>query len=296
MLFRSAHGYAKAEGKPMLALLHGTIGIQHAAMSIYQAYHDRTPVVMLAGNDPDFIEAHTAHDMAGMVRSYTKWDAQSKTLEESLRDIQRAYNEAITPPMGPTLVVLDSEIQKDNAGNLQLPTYVPPKFVTANPTQVREIAKGLVEAQNPRIAVGRMRTPEGVKRAVELAELVAACTTTAATNGPMSFPQRHPLCGPGASTEYDYTLGLEAAGAQASITGPVVAKIAGPRDPLGIGFGGLGGAAAGGGGGRAGRGGGRGGNAAAPAIEADAEASLPLIRSEERRVGKECRSRWSPYH
>ena len=23
---------------------------------------------------------------------------------------------------------------------------------------------------------------------------------------------------------------------------------------------------------------------------------LPLVRSEERRVGKECRSRWSPYH
>ena len=27
------------------------------------------------------------------------------------------------------------------------------------------------------------------------------------------------------------------------------------------------------------------------------EAKLPvLVRSEERRVGKECRSRWSPYH
>ena len=23
---------------------------------------------------------------------------------------------------------------------------------------------------------------------------------------------------------------------------------------------------------------------------------LPYVRSEERRVGKECRSRWSPYH
>jgi len=23
---------------------------------------------------------------------------------------------------------------------------------------------------------------------------------------------------------------------------------------------------------------------------------LPILRSEERRVGKECRSRWSPYH
>jgi len=180
--------------------------------------------------------------------------------------------------MGPTLVVLDSEIQKDNAVSATIPTYAPPKFVTADATRVREIAKGLVEAQNPRIAVGRLRTPEGVKRAVELAELVGASTSTTATNGPMSFPQRHPLCGPGASTDYDYTLGLEAPGAQASITGPVVATIAGPRDPLGIGFGGLGGNA---GGGRAGRGGR--GNAAAPAIEADAEASLPLIIDEVKR-------------
>ena len=100
-----AHGYAKAEGKPMLAVLHGTIGIQHAAMSIYQAYYDKVPVLMIAGNDPDFIPAHTAHDMAGMVRSYTKWDAEPKTLDEALVAIQRAYNEAITPPMAPATVL-----------------------------------------------------------------------------------------------------------------------------------------------------------------------------------------------
>ena len=29
---------------------------------------------------------------------------------------------------------------------------------------------------------------------------------------------------------------------------------------------------------------------------AEAEAADELLRSEERRVGKECRSRWSPYH
>src|ERR1051325_2857627 len=74
-----AHGYGKATGKPMCALLHGTIGVQHAAMSIYQAYYDRTPVLMIAGRDLGFIAAHTAHDMAGMVRSFTKWDAQPKT-------------------------------------------------------------------------------------------------------------------------------------------------------------------------------------------------------------------------
>src|SRR5208283_447169 len=102
-----------------------------------------------------------------------------------------------------------------------------------------EIAKALVEAQNPRIAVGRLRTPQGVMLAVQLAELVGACTSTAATNGPMSFPQRHPLCGPGADTAYDYTLGLETAGAQASITGPALAKIVPARDTTDIGFGGI---------------------------------------------------------
>src|SRR2546426_1287321 len=30
--------------------------------------------------------------------------------------------------------------------------------------------------------------------------------------------------------------------------------------------------------------------------QARIENALPIVRSEERRVGKECRSRWSPYH
>ena len=31
-------------------------------------------------------------------------------------------------------------------------------------------------------------------------------------------------------------------------------------------------------------------------LEADIRSSQKIKRSEERRVGKECRSRWSPYH
>jgi acetolactate synthase I/II/III large subunit len=167
------------------------------------------------------------------------------------------------------MVVLSSDLQKDNAPNTRIPAYHPPQFTTIDATHVREIAKGLVAAQNPRIAVGRLRTPEGVKRAVELAELVGACTSTTATTGPMSFPQRHPLCGPGADTNYDYTLGLEVAGAQAAIIGPNLAKVAAERDKDDIGFGGING------GGRGGRGGR--GAPSAPPIPADAEASLPLI-------------------
>src|SRR5437763_14388088 len=100
------------------------------------------------------------------------------------------------------------------------------------------MTKVLLDAQNPIIADGRLRTPQVVKQAVELAELVGASTSTSATNGPMSFPQRHPLCGPGANTSYDYTLGLESAGAQASITGPGLASLL-SRDTANIGFGGI---------------------------------------------------------
>src|SRR6185436_20012326 len=258
-----AHGYGKATGLPMAALLHGTIGVQHAAMSIYQAYYDRTPALLIAGRDLGFIAAHTAHDMAGMVRSFTKWDAQPKTLDESLVAIQRAYNEAITPPCAPTLVVLDIELQKEEAKTMKVPAYQGPRITGIEAAQVKEIAKGLVDAQNPRIAVGRLRTPQGIKQAVELAELVGASTSTSATGGPMSFPQRHPLCGPGANTAYDYTLGLEAGGAQASITGPGLATLL-SRDPTNIGFGGIapnagGRGGGGGGGGRGGRGGAAGG-------------------------------------
>jgi thiamine pyrophosphate-dependent acetolactate synthase large subunit-like protein len=180
--------------------------------------------------------------------------------------------------MAPTLVVLSSEVQKEDVPNLRIPAYKPPTFVTVDATRAREIAKALLDAQNPRINVGRLRTPEGVKRAVELAELVGASTSTAATNGPMSFPQGHPLCGPGADTNYDYALGLETAGAQASITGPTLAGVAAVRDKDHIDFGGISGAVA-----RGGRGGGRGNANAAPAIEADAEASLALIIEEVKR-------------
>ena len=271
-----AHGYAKAEGKPMLALLHGTIGIQHASMAIYNAYYDRVPVLMIAGNDPLDIPSHTAIDMAGLCRSFTKWDAEPKTVDEALVAIHRAYNEAITPPMAPTLVVMNSELQKMNAPTAKLPLYKPPQFPMIDASQAREIAKALVDAQNPRIAVGRLRTPDGVKLSVELAELVGASTSTKATGGPMSFPQRHPLCGPGADTDYDYTLGLEMGGAQASIIGPDLPTIVAQRDVMKVRFGGLDGT-------RGGEGGGRNSGKTAPPIQADAEASLPMIIEEVKR-------------
>lgn len=268
-----AHGYAKAEGRPMAVLLHGTIGTMHASMAIYQAFHSQTPVIMIVGrSDTYFNREQSANDIAGIVRAFTKWDAQPTTLAESLDAFQEAYRQAITPPCGPTLVVLDTEIQKTEAGDLLVPNYQPPEFPSISTEQARAIAQGLVHASNPRIAVGRLRTPDGIDRAVELAELTGATTRSSAMRNSMSTPQSHPSCGPGANADYDYELGLETAGAEASIKGPHLSTLAG-RDRSNIGFGGVREPVAPMSGPR---------RAAPPGkndITSDAEASLPLIIS-----------------
>jgi thiamine pyrophosphate-dependent acetolactate synthase large subunit-like protein len=232
-----ANGYAKAEGKLMAVLLHGTLGIQHASMAIYQAFYSGTPLVMIAGRDDGFIQAHTANDMAAMVRSYTKWDAQPTSLAGSIEALQEAYAQAMTPPTGPTLVVIDMEFQKEEAVGMALPAMRALDISTIDAATAREIADALLDADNPRIAVGRLRTPEGVRLAVELAELVGACASTFAKVGPMSFPQRHPLCGPGENTNYDFTLGLEAGPADVGLIGPGVNTLFRTRDRTDVGFG-----------------------------------------------------------
>src|SRR5438552_7528015 len=76
-----AEGYFKIEGKPMAVMAHSTVGLQHAAMGIYNAYAGRTPVFIILGNTldaatrrPNFDWLHSAQDAAAIVREITKWD------------------------------------------------------------------------------------------------------------------------------------------------------------------------------------------------------------------------------
>ena len=233
-----AHGYAKSQGHPMAVMLHGTVGLQHAAMAIYQCYHDKTPVLIIVGRDDTFFrQEQTANDIAGLTRAFTKWDSQPESLESALSDIQRAFNEAITPPMGPTVVVVDTHIQKEEASNLVIPNYQSPVFKKISKNQARKIAKDLLDAENPRLHVGRLRTPEGIADAIRLAELTGSSVRTSATGGPMSFPERHPLCGNGGNIDHDYILGLESDGKDTSIQGPTLLSNAANRDLTNIGFG-----------------------------------------------------------
>ena len=47
-----AHGYAKASGTLMAALLHNIVGLQHASMALFNAWCDRAPVLALGATGP----------------------------------------------------------------------------------------------------------------------------------------------------------------------------------------------------------------------------------------------------
>ncbi len=218
-----AHGYAKIEGKPMMVMAHGTVGLQHASMAIYNAYADRVPVYVLLGNIADVayrrsdVEwTHAVQDAAAMVRDYTKWDDAPVTLGHFAESAVRAYKVAMTPPHGPVVVVADAVMQEEaippaDRGRLRIPklsTTTPP---AADAAAVNEVARMLVAAENPLIMTGRAaRTPNGIALLVELAELLQAPVN----DGPqftlrMNFPSRHPLKNAGVVANADLVLALE---------------------------------------------------------------------------------------
>ncbi len=199
-----AHGYFKVEGKPMGVLCHGTVGLQHAAMAIYNAYCDRVPVYILAGNHLDAtmrragVEwAHSVQDAAHMVRDFVKWDDVPASLPHFAESAVRAYKIAMTPPMMPDVLVIDGGLQEDPIRPEIASRLRVPRLTVATPPQgdsgaVAEAARLLVNAENPVIVADRVaRTPAGMALLVELAETLQAPVID--RRGRMNIPTRHPL-------------------------------------------------------------------------------------------------------
>ncbi|MGD1098401.1 MAG: thiamine pyrophosphate-dependent enzyme [Bryobacteraceae bacterium] len=197
-----AHGYSKIEGKPVCVLAHGTVGLQHASMAIYNAYVDRAPVFMVIGNSADAAArrpgvewAHSVQDAAVLVRDFTKWDDAPVSLQHFAESAVRAYKIATTPPTMPVLLVADGDLQESAMRPGERPHI--PKITLASPPQgdsgaVAEAARLLVAAQNPVIVADRCaRTPGGLKLLVELAETLQAPVVN--QYGRMNFPSAHRL-------------------------------------------------------------------------------------------------------
>ena len=224
-----AHGYFKAEGKPMLVAAHGTVGLQHASMALYNAWCDRVPVYVVIGNYNDAAVRrpaewyHGVQDAALLVRDFTKWDDTPWSLTHFAESAVRAYNVAVTPPMAPVVLVLDGILQEQGVDIAKLPAIPKTPVPTApqgDTASVEQAARMLVAAESPVLVVDRLaRTANGMKLLVELAELVGAGVVDQTSR--MNFPTRHPLNqslrAAAAIGDADLLVGLEVADFWASV-------------------------------------------------------------------------------
>jgi len=215
-----AHGYYKIEGKPILCMAHGTVGLQHASMAIYNAYADRVPVYLILGNEQEIafrrsdVEwAHSVQDAAAMVRDYTKWDDSPISLGHFAESAVKAYKVMMTPPYEPVVICANGGLQEEpmpeeDRRTLRIPKLVIPSPPAGDANAVVEAAKMLVAADNPVIVAGRVaRTPNGIPLLVELAETLQAGVLDRKFR--MNFPSRHPLFNTGSVATADVVLGLE---------------------------------------------------------------------------------------
>ncbi len=199
-----AMGYGRATGKPAVALVHNVVGTLHAAMAIYNAYVDRTPVIIMSGTGPMSLKGrrpwidwvHTALVQGNLVRDYVKWDDQPHDPESVPESFIRAYRVAMTEPKGPVYIALDAGWQE---AKLSEPVTIPdiskyavPTGVQGDPTSLRKTAELLANAEAPLIIADQVgRNPEAVHYIVQLAE--AGSIPVIDGGGSLNIPSTHPL-------------------------------------------------------------------------------------------------------
>jgi acetolactate synthase-1/2/3 large subunit len=181
-----AHGWSKATGQMGVAAVHDLVGLMHASMAVYDAWCDRTPMLLLGGSGPadparrrsiDWI--HSATTQAQLVRDFVVWDAEPMTTGASVSDIMRARQRALSAPRGPAYVSLDAGVQEERLDRPVPPPdarlYAPAPAFGPDPATLERAVAVLATAKRPVVLAGRIALdPAATAALAALIELLGA--------------------------------------------------------------------------------------------------------------------------
>ena len=216
-----AHGYAKATGKPMVAIVHDVVGLLHATFGIYYAYLDRVPIIVVGGCGAMSIPQrrridwiHNANLQGNAIRDYVKWDDQPFSIESIPESFARAYRVAVTEPQGPVYVCFEMTFQEQKLQQ-EIPLPRKDRLGISPPIQgdlptIQRAAEMLARAENPVIIADYLgRHSESFHNLIKLAEATGAAVVD--LNSRLNFPSTHPLCLTGSEIlrEADLILSLD---------------------------------------------------------------------------------------
>ena len=103
-----ADGFAQATRNAALVNLHSAVGVGHALGNLFTAYRNRTPLVVVAGQQARSILPYFpflyAEQATEFPKPYVKYSVEPARAEDVPAAIARAYHIAMQPPRGPVFV------------------------------------------------------------------------------------------------------------------------------------------------------------------------------------------------
>ena len=187
-----ADAYARATGKPSFVNLHIETGLGNGMSLLHNANDGGTPMVLTSGNKDVRELAQGRTDLSEMVRVLTKWSAEVTHPGQLPSILRRAFNEAKTPPTGPTYVAFAANALDDEADVEIFPS--PRRYLRTAPAAdaIEDAASILSAATRPMIIVGDAVSQSGASaEAVRMAELLGA-PVYASSYSEMNYPTSHP--------------------------------------------------------------------------------------------------------
>jgi benzoylformate decarboxylase len=186
-----ADAYARATGKPSFVNLHIETGLANGISLLHNANEGGTPLVLTSANKDIRALAQGRTELAEMVRLFTKWTAEVTHPEQVPSVMRRAFNEAKTPPTGPTYVAFSANALDDEADMEIVPSPAGYFRTAPDGSAIEEASRMLAGASNPMMVIGdRIAQSDGSAEAVRLAELLGA-KVYATVYSEMNFPTGH---------------------------------------------------------------------------------------------------------
>ena len=188
-----AEGYARASKKIPFVSLHIDNGMANGLSLMIDQLYSGTPMVMTAGNKDIRKMAAGRSDLADMARPFAKWSTEITHAEQVPSVIRRAFQEAKTPPTGPTFISMSQNAFDDVADVNLIPSSDVYISTNIDDKTSEEICDIIMPSKKPILIVGdRISQTNAIDEAIKLAE-VAGMRVYGHNSSEVNFPANHPL-------------------------------------------------------------------------------------------------------
>jgi acetolactate synthase-1/2/3 large subunit len=194
-----ADGYARASGKPGVALVVPGCGLLNASSGLSTAYSRSSPVLLIAAQVPrgqigrNLGAVHEVLDQQDTVRNLTKWRGRALRPREIPYAVSEAFRQMRSGRPRPVLIELPPEAGVEQE-EVQLRNPASVSAIVPNPDQLLQAARVIAQAHLPLIyAGGGVARSDGEEALVRLAEATNIPVITS-SGGKGTIPDSHPLC------------------------------------------------------------------------------------------------------